>query len=636
MPPRENGLGVPGQAASDAQQLQNVRQHSANAAGQQIYNNPTTPAGMDAQHKWNQNNPIPKQSIDTVYGGVNYGNKLQKDTEVAVDQEQIGRGGPGTASAMMRAGLLDANGYKPNTPGVNSRDTRSEADQYAEQNRVMADIKREGAEARARGEQFQPKGVNTVNPSSRVDISGDRRRLELKNGEPKFSRDEGGVNYAGPKKQPALLAAPTPAPVAKTTPPPAPTGYQWQSKEAEALYNKSFVPGQYNGTPGSNDPTIQRAKNLGILRPDGSYDFNAARAAGSQVTPPEVDLLNKQNQAPTTGGGVPPNQNSAMAEFQAKNNARMKAEGSTRPPDDYTKLGAGEQKYVTDFNMERGNIPRPVRPPTGQVPNPKNPNKDMNDRPMLPKAPGMAQGQPTTPSKGGLDLTFDDAGTPQVTPPPEAQAPKPMWEDPGRPRKINGGLPIYKGGENILDVKPQGPYTPESPPQLQGSPKPYTPPRATPKPASTPVSREIDFQNRTPNSAEMMENSRSREYSGNSGADKIRDNVPYFGENFGAQQVRPPDQDNKSSKPIGKPPSRVPQTPNFKEGMQFKSPIMQQFNTPKPVEGVDKMPTIRRSSPITDTIKASNNPVPVVDTPKTTQQAPAQRKPLFPRLRGRR
>ena len=498
MPPRENGLGVPGQAASDAQHLQNVRQRGANAAGQQIYNNPTTAAGMDAQHKWNQNNPIPKQSLDTVYGGVNYGNKLQKDTEVAVDQEQIGRGGPGTGNAMIRAGLLDANGYKP---GTNSRDTRSESAQHSQHNSVMADIKREQSNGG-----IQNSRVNTINPSRPVDINGDRRRTEAKNGWPKGSMDQGGTNYGengkrsaqlvqqnGPTGVPPVpLAAPTPAPVAKTTP--APTGYQWQSKEAEALYNKSFVPGQYNGTPGSNDPTIQRAKNLGVLRPDGSYDFNAARAAGSQVTPPEVDLLNKQNQAPTTGGGVPPNQNSAMAEFQAKNNARMKAEGSTRPPDDYTKLGAGEQKYVTDFNMERGNIPRPVRPPTGQVPNPRNPNKDMNDRPMVPK-------------------------------------------------KTN----------SLPPVQPPKPVEPQQPPVAQKPPVPKK-----------------TFQNLV-----------------------VEENPE--------ELVAP-----------------APKVP------------------PKFMEGVDKMPTIRKSNPIADTIKASNNPVPVVDTPKPTQKAPAKKKPLFPRLRGRR
>lgn len=616
MPPRENSLGVPGQAASNAQNLQNVRQQGANYRGQQIYNDPTTHAGREAQAAWLKNNPIPQQSIDTVYGGVNYGNKLQKDTEVAVDQEQIGRGGPGTASAMMRAGLLDANGYKPNTPGVNLRDTRSEADQYAHQNSVMADIKREGAEARARGEQFQPKGVNTINPSRRVDISGDRRREELKNGEPKFSRDEGGINYAGPKKQPAPLAAPTPSPVAKTTPAPA-------AQEAQP----------------KRDPYLEFLRQRKVIRPDGSFD-NAAEANLSPEDRAQLKSFGTvqnpasgvQNQGGTQGApigsGLSPEQNTAMTTFQTQNNARMKAEGSTRPPDDYTKLSPSEQKSVYDFNLERGNIPRPVRTPTGQVPNPRNPNKDMNDRPMLPKPPGMAQGNPnidptTNNPPENFDISpadFGDMRDPKYADLVQKNdkelgvtagrftkpvGPKPIFDDPGKPQKLNDGYPLMRGGEDILAVKPQDAKMP-APPTLKPNPS------FAPKPQRTPI-RPI-----APPSSGLKGSTTPR-------APAPKPKEPFTIGNF-TQAV------DENSPPVGpKPPKFTP--PAFKEGMTFKSPVMQQFNTPKPVEGVDKMPPIRKSSPITDTIKASNNPVPVAQ-PNPKQKIQPVRN-VIKRIRGR-
>lgn len=601
MPPRENGLGVPGQAASDAQQLQNVRQRGANAAGQQIYNNPTTAAGMDAQHKWNQNNPIPKQSIDTVYGGVNYGNKLQKDTEVAVDQEQIGRGGPGTGNAMIRAGLLDANGYKHGTPGVNSRDTRTESAQHSQHNSVMADIKREQSNGG-----IQNSRVNTVNPVNRVDISGDRRREEAKNGWEKGSMDQGGANYAANGKRsaqlvqqngptgvpPVPLAAPTPAPVAKTTPPPAPQG-------------GTFAPGQWNGTPGSGDPFLAKMREQG-RRPDGSLNNQAP----AKVAP---------------SSGLSPEQGNALTNFQTQNNARMKAEGSTRPPDDFTKLSTGEQKYVHDFNLERGNIPRPVRPPTGQVPNPRNPNKDMNDRPMLPKAPGI----------------------PQV----------PVPADPAKTFNFGTGKmpnPIFPSEKEWNTNKSKGLQT------------------------------DYDFKNKTENGAAASRKAAwdNGEYGNptkfpNNPLDRKTQKAPQQQRLFGAQQVRPFSEDEKGPHPLaiqkdrqalaskglmgamdrakatengqeinhenwmpdGKGDHRrMPNLSNKKDIRGFNTSGAQQVRprTEDAKIGVNKMPPIKKSSPITDTIKASNNPVPVVDTPKPTQQAPAQRKPLFPRLRGRR
>jgi len=460
--PTSNALGNVGEGQQLAQHTQNIRQHGANIAGQQIYNNPTTPAGQDAQHKWHQNNPTPKM------GGLP---QQQQNVQNYVDQDVVARGaGPGFAHAQARL-----QGQQPSAP------QQSTASQHAEHNSVMADIKREGANGGV-----QNSRVNTINPSRPVDISGDRRRTEAANGWAPNSMDQGGANYAangqrsaqlvkqnGPTGVPqAPLAAPTPAPVTKTTPPPAPQG-------------GTFAPGQWNGTPGSGDPFLAKMREQGVIRPDGSLNNQAP----AKVAP--------------TGSSLSPEQNTAMAEFQAKNNARMKAEGSTRPPDDYTKLGAGEQKYVHDFNLERGNIPRPVRPPTGQVPNPKNPNKDMNDRPMVPKQPGIV---------------------------PPAQPPKAV--------------------------------VPQQPPVAQPPPVPQKPP--APKPTGK------TYQNLV---------------------------VPEHPEEAVAQAPKVP---------------------------------------PKPVEGVNKMPTISKSNPIADTVKASNNPVPVVNTPKPNQQAPAQRKPLFPRLRGRR
>jgi len=535
MPPRENGLGVPGQAASNAQHLQNVRQQGAKYRGQQIYNDPTTHAGREAQAAWLKNNPIPQQSIDTVYGGVNYGNKLQKDTEVAVDQEQIARGGPGTGNAMIRAGMLDANGYKPNTPGVNTRDTRSESAQHAQHNQVMADIKREGAEARARGEQFQPKGVNVINPSNRVDISGERRKLEIKNGEPKFSRDEGGVNYAGPKKLPAPLAAPTPAPVAQATP--APTGYQWKSKEAEKLYNDAV------NKPGSGY--------------NGNVNMGGGSLGGAAAQRPQISSL--------------PGAQQTTAELQASGQMAPRPAGRYGMTDEQwfnTPEGQKQAQAMKDTHTELlkdGKIgPRPdpsiqagIAPPMGST-----------------QSGGFGSGRAKPPPIGGPvgDTSF---GGVTVAPTPEEEQEKlnqRAREMLAKPRPSDASLEKQaKAHEASLYAKPKP------------APK---------KPPSTPISREINFQERTPNSAEMMEDRRSRAYTGNSGADKIRDNVPEFGESFGAQQVRPKSEN-------------------------------------------EKLPTIKKSSPITDTIKASNTPIPEANPPKPIQQPTQQRKPLFPRLGGR-
>lgn len=584
MPPRENGLGVPGQAASDAQQLQNVRQRGANAAGQQIYNNPTTAAGMDAQHKWNQNNPIPKQSIDTVYGGVNYGNKLQKDTEVAVDQEQIGRGGPGTGNAMIRAGLLDANGYKHGTPGVNSRDTRSESAQHSQHNSVMADIKREQSNGG-----IQNSRVNTVNPVNRVDISGDRRREEAKNGWEKGSMDQGGANYAangkrsaqlvqqnGPTGVPqAPLAAPTPAPVAKPTQPPAPQG-------------GTFAPGQWNGTPGSGDPRLAELRKQNVVRPDGSFNPNAQ--------------MDSHQQGPNS-----PQQSAAISGI----NDKAKVGTSKGLP--------GGQQSTAELQASGQMAPRPA----GRY--------GMTDEQWFntPEGQKQAQGMKAThqklfgvpDSEGSLNVSEKNAGfvgpdnplglpAPDVnfTPKAPPEAPKPMWNDPGAPAGLNSGLPLMRGGENLLGVKPQGVGMPP-------------PPAIKPNPGLAPAPQRTPPRPIAPPSSGLKGSTTPR-------APAPKPKEPFTIGNF-TQAV------DENTPPVGPRPPRVT-PPAFKEGMQFKSPVMQQFNTPKPVEGVDKMPTIRKSNPIADTIKASNNPVPVVDTPKPTQQAPAKKKPLFPRLRGRR
>jgi len=676
MPPRENSLGVPGQAASNAQNLQNVRQQGANYRGQQIYNDPTTHAGREAQAAWLKNNPIPNQSIDTVYGGVNYGNKLQKDTEVAVDQEQIGRGGPGTGNAMIRAGMLDANGYKPGTPGVNNRDTRSEATQYAEQNRVMADIQREKANGG-----IQNSRVNTINPSKRIDISGDRRRTEIENKWAPGSMDQGGANYAANGPQTAALvkkhgnsfgnehanagnvppvpvAAPTPPPVAQTTP----------------------APGAQVAQP-KRDPYLDFLRQKGVIRPDGSFD-NAAEANLSPedraqlksfgtVQNPAGGVQNPvgggQNlggaQGAPTGSSLSPEQHAAMVSFQNKNNERMKAEGSTRPPDDYTKLSPSEQKSVYDFNLERGNIPRPVRPPTGQVPNPRNPNKDMNDRPIVPKQTGTV---------------------PPIEPPaPPIQPPKAV--DPQAPKKTYQNLEV-----------PENPEAPVVPPPKVVTPPPKVNNAGAGKLPTLPQEKEwndnkskglqtdYDFKNNTENGAAASRKAAwdNGEYGNptkfpNNPLDRKTQKAPQQQRIFGEQQVRPASEDEKGPHPLaiqkdrqalaskglmgamdrakatengqeinhenwmpdGKGDHRrIPSLSNKKDVRGFNTSGAQQVRprTEDAKIGVNKMPPIKKSSPITDTIKASNNPVPVVDTPKPTQQAPAQRKPLFPRLRGRR
>jgi hypothetical protein len=537
MPLRENGLGVPGQAASNAQQLQNVRQRGANAAGQQIYNDPTTAAGMDAQHKWNQNNPIPKQSIDTVYGGVNYGNKLQKDTEVAVDQEQIARGGPGTGNAMIRAGMLDANGYKPNTSGVNTRDTRSESAQYAQHNQVMADIKREQANGG-----IQNSRVNTVNPSKRVDISGERRRIEKENKWPVGSMDQGGANYAangprsaqlvqqnGPTGIPqAPVAAPTPPPVAQATPAP------------QVPQGGTFAPGQWNGTPGSGDPFLAEMRKNNFIRPDGSYNPNAQMSSQQQGpnSPQQsaaIDALNAKNKVGSSKG-LPGGQQST-AELEASGQMAPRPAGRYGMTDEQWFNTPEGQKQAQAMKATRDKV---LGPPDSEGSLDVTPEKPLEgllatmDEDFNPRLPAP-------------DVKF----TPKAPPP----APKPMWNDPGEPEKLNSGLPLMRGGENLLGVKPKGMDMPK-PPTIKPNPS------FAPQPQRTPI-----------------------------------------------RPIAPPSSGLRGSTT----------SPKF---------------TPS-IEGVNKMPKIKKSSPITDTIKASNTPIPEVNPPKPIQQPTQQKKPLFPRLGGR-
>ena len=612
--PGGNDMGEPGDVASAAQHLQNIRQQGANYRGQQIYNDPTTHAGREAQAAWLKNNPIPKQGGNVNYGGMSYGNKLQADTQRAVDL-----GNPG-AHAQRRLGLIDENGYKPNTPGVNSRDTRSESAQHSQNNQAMADIKAQQATAKANGETYQPKGVNTINPTKSTDISGDRRRTEKANGWAKGSMDQGGEHYAdngtrtaqlvkqnGPDGIPQKpLAAPSPAPVAKTTP--APTGYQWKSKEAEKMYNDSV-----------NKP------NSGY---NGNVNMGGGSLGGASAQRPQISSLS-------------PDENNALTNFQTQNNARMKAEGSTRPPDDYTKLSPGEQKYVHDFNLERGNIPRPGRPPTGQVPNPRNPNKDMNDRPMLPKSQGATQDQENSnPSSDYINTDnfnispadFGDMRDPKYADKvnkgtkhlnftggrhPEPVPTKPIMEYQGSPQELE---PLVRGEQGSLEniLKPKNPGVPIPPPPGTNNPtldnlfrksNPPSPSRPTPPPSN-------GLKGSTTGKATPKPPTKPYSLS----------DEPHY--------KFPTVEDMENATPVGPRPDRIT-TPKFNEGITFQSPLLQEFNTPKPVDGVDKLPSIKKSSPITDTIKASNNPVPVVDAPVPNQVGKKKILPkLLPRLRG--
>lgn len=543
--PTSNALGNVGEAQNNAQHLQNTRQHSANYRSAQTQF-PNTPAGQDAFHAWNQRNPAPvKQDLG----------HQQQNVQNYVDQDVVNRGaGLGFAHAQARL-----RGQQPNAPQL------SEADQHAQHNQVMADIKREQANGG-----IQNSRVNTINPSKPIDINGERRRIEAKNGWPRGSMDQGGEHYAANGQRSAQLvkengpsgipqppvSAPSPAPVAQATP--APTSQPWKSKEAEKMYNDSV-----------NKP------NSGY---NGNINMGGGSLGGAAAQRPQISSLS-------------PEQDNALSDFQAKNNERMKSEGSTRPPDDYTKLSPGQQKYVHDFNLERGNIPRPERPPTGQVPNPINPNKDMNDRPMRPRP----QNQNPVEQK--------------VTP---VKPPKPMWKDPGSPPKLNDGLPLMRGGENLLNIKPQGVNLPPAP-TIKPNPS-LTPPPQRPfiKPSAPPPSGlKGTVSPKAPQSISK----------------------PSYSLDDEKHYKFPTVEDLANPPPSSPRPPRITQ-PNFKEGVNFQSPVMQKFNTFKPE--ANAIPPIKKSSPITDTIKASNNPVPVVNSPKPAQQAPAQRKPLFPRLRGRR
>jgi hypothetical protein len=173
-------------------------------------------------------------------------------------------------------------------------------------------------------------------------------------------------------------------------------------------------------------------------------------------------------------------------------------------------------------------------------------------------------------SEGSLDVEeqYPPAGIPgpdnplglpapdvNFTPKAPPAGPKPIWNDPGEPQKLNDGYPLMRGGEDILGVKPQDAKMP-APPTLKPNPS------FAPKPQRMPI-----------------------------------------------RPIAPPSSGLRGSTT----------SPKF---------------TPS-IEGVNKMPKIKKSSPITDTIKASNTPIPEANPPKPIQQPTQQRKPLFPRLGGR-
>jgi hypothetical protein len=425
----------------------------------------------------------------------------------------------------------------------------------------MADIKREQATAQANGATWQPKGVNTINPSRRVDISGDRRRQELANG--------------GPKKLPAPLAAPTPAPVVQATPAPvaqatpAPTGYQWKSKDAERLYNESVdKPNSgYNGNVNMGGGSLGGAA---AQRPQISS------LPGAQQTTAQLQQSGQMAPRPAGRYGMTDEQwfNTPEGQKQAQamkdTHAGLLKDGKIGPSSGTAEMGefpgygnVGD----TDSGLDKNGFDSPELP----KPDPR------IQAGIAPPMGSTQSGGFSAPLKSKEQLATEERAKQEQI---KQKTHEMLYGD------VENQIQKH---QNDLKNAP-GIQRPTPPPSsgIKGSTTGKIAPNR-PKP-STPVSREIDFQERTPNAAEMMEDRRSRAYTGNSGADKIRDNVPQFNEGFGAQQVRPKSEN-------------------------------------------EKMPKISKSNPITDTIKAANNPVPVAQ-PNPKQKIQPVRN-VIKKIRGR-
>lgn len=336
-----------------------------------------------------------------------------------------------------------------------------------------------------------------------------------------------------------------------------------------------------NYTP---DPVLKDARGKGMIRPDGSFNYEAMVAEG-QNTGKRIPTRAEVQAANQAGGqvGVPntsqpsdvltPQQHAQLREFQDRNNARMAAEGSTRAPDDYTKLSPQQQLEVWRFNHERGNFPRQARPPQGQVPSQVNPNKDVNDRPIRKPESTQPIASPTpAPIPAQQPIQEKPMAEPErpYTPPKYSQYKPPVDNRP----------PTKREELDVDKDKNQGAMAPKP------EPKP-APPKAAPSP-------------------KPIGNTKGGPNPGNIKVNKTPQGPP---KSLMTPQVAKPDTEEA---PVGG--NYANQGGN---GRTARFPRAHNLIRPNK----DPIFTKPASSPVTNTIKAANTPAPVAQQPK-----------LFPRL----
>lgn len=362
-----------------------------------------------------------------------------------------------------------------------------------------------------------------------------------------------------------------------------------QQKHYEEMRKKhpGFLPPNPMGnyTP---SPELKDARGKGMIRPDGSFNYEAMVAEGQNTgkripTRAEVQAANQAGGQAGGQVGVPntsqpsdvltPQQHAQLREFQDRNNARMAAEGSTRAPDDYTKLSPQQQLEVWRFNHERGNFPRQARPPQGQVPSQVNPNKDVNDRPIRKPESTQPIASPTpAPIPAQQPIQENPMAEPErpYTPPKYSQYKPPVDNRP----------PTKREELDVDKDKNQGAMAPKP------EPKP-APPKAAPSP-------------------KPIGNTKGGPNPGNIKVNKTPQGPP---KSLMTPQVAKPDTEEA---PVGG--NYANQGGN---GRTARFPRAHNLIRPNK----DPIFTKPASSPITNTIKAANTPAPVAQQPK-----------LFPRL----
>lgn len=274
------------------------------------------------------------------------------------------------------------------------------------------------------------------------------------------------------------------------------------------------------------DDVLKDARGKGMIRPDGSFNYEAFVAEGHNTgkrvpTRQEVEAVNQdggRRGAPIQNNGqvgVPntaqpsdlltPQQHAQLQQLQAEGNARRQAEGSTRAPDDYTKLSPQEQLNIWRIAHERGKLPKQTSNQGGQVPSQVNPNKDVNDRPIRqpesikPVEPKKVT--PPNPEKTFQNLKVDEFPNPSPSPsgPPPGNTiggPRPTSKPPVKvnpPKEVERTEPVINkppigntlGGKNPGNIKiNKTPQEQQGPPKNLQTPQVAKPEPAKPEPAT--------------------------------------------------------------------------------------------------------------------------------------------------------